>query len=338
MHSQILGGGRSSFFNGSPRLFFSFLLIGLIAFSCNRDGPSPSLFPPNLKVFSLVNSLSVGESTPISVQYFNEYGQIQVTQQVGWTSSDTSLATVDANGLVRGIAPGTATITISTITGNGQTLTKTVKVSVTEPTKPDPPESTPPPNDPQEESYDFVVDPLAGPLHLVEDDKYALSYSFGTEKGKDMTDRVTVQWRSSQDKVVDIEEEARLSLYKVGSVTITGSFTYEDTPYVDTIEVEVQVTPRIAITNPIERVFMGDTHRFECAFWNESEIVLPEQEASWESSDDQMFMLDKEGSITPMGMGKAWVRIETMYQGNRYMDSVQVEVVAKEDSATHWGS
>ena len=97
------------------------------------------------------------------------------------------------------------------------------------------------------------------------------------------------------------------------------------------IEVEVQVTPRIAITNPIERVFMGDTHRFECAFWNESEKVLPEQEASWESSDNQMFTLDKEGSITPMGMGKAWVRIETMYRGNRYMDSVQVEVVAKED-------
>ena len=122
-----------------------------------------------------------------------------------------------------------------------------------------------------------------------------------------MTNQVTVQWRSSQDKIVDIEEDATLSLYKVGSVTITGSFTYEDTPYVDTIEVEVQVTPRIAITNPIEQVFMGGTHRFECAFhWNESEIVLPEQE--WLAGSlltIKCLCSTMKGGITPMGMGKA---------------------------------
>jgi transglutaminase/protease-like cytokinesis protein 3 len=39
-------------------------------------------------------------------------------KSVTWSSSDTSVATVDSNGLVTVVGPGTATITVSTLFGN----------------------------------------------------------------------------------------------------------------------------------------------------------------------------------------------------------------------------
>ena len=49
-------------------------------------------------------------------------------KKVNWTSSNTSVATVDANGLVRGVAEGNATITATTVDGN---KTATVNITVT---------------------------------------------------------------------------------------------------------------------------------------------------------------------------------------------------------------
>ena len=52
---------------------------------------------------------------------------------VTWTSSKTSVATVDKNGLVKAVAPGTATITCKTLDGSGKSATckVTVKQRVT---------------------------------------------------------------------------------------------------------------------------------------------------------------------------------------------------------------
>ncbi|RRD54788.1 Ig-like domain-containing protein, partial [Tannerella forsythia] len=48
-------------------------------------------------------------------------------KKVTWTSSNTAVATVDGSGTVKGIAPGTATITVKTVDG-GKTATAAVTV------------------------------------------------------------------------------------------------------------------------------------------------------------------------------------------------------------------
>ncbi|RRD54666.1 Ig-like domain-containing protein, partial [Tannerella forsythia] len=48
-------------------------------------------------------------------------------KKVTWTSSNTAVATVDGSGTVKGIAPGTATITVTTADG-GKTATAAVTV------------------------------------------------------------------------------------------------------------------------------------------------------------------------------------------------------------------
>ncbi|MBM6786394.1 Ig-like domain-containing protein [Collinsella tanakaei] len=69
-------------------------------------------------------ALKVDESAVLKATVLPENA---LNKKVTWTSSDTKVATVDANGKVRTVAPGTATITVTTVDGN-KTATCTVEV------------------------------------------------------------------------------------------------------------------------------------------------------------------------------------------------------------------
>ena len=104
--------------------------------------------------------------------FTDDTGQQDDTQKVVWKSDNSDVLEVDPDtGKITGVSKGSAIVTVST-TYQDITITDTIKITVEKPPSPD---TT------QKEAYVFVLDPPAGPLHLVEDDKYALSYSFGTE-------------------------------------------------------------------------------------------------------------------------------------------------------------
>ncbi len=69
-------------------------------------------------------ALKVDESAVLKATVLPENA---LNKKVTWKSSDTKVATVDANGKVTAVAPGTATITVTTEDGN-KTATCTVKV------------------------------------------------------------------------------------------------------------------------------------------------------------------------------------------------------------------
>lgn len=72
-------------------------------------------------------SINVGSTSQLSVVI----GPANATNQsVTWSSSNVGVASVDANGLVRGIAPGTAVITARTVDG-GKTATASITVNAT---------------------------------------------------------------------------------------------------------------------------------------------------------------------------------------------------------------
>lgn len=57
---------------------------------------------------------------------------VTTNRALTWTSSDTTVATIDANGLVTGLVAGTVTITAEGVNNDGSTVTDTATVTVTD--------------------------------------------------------------------------------------------------------------------------------------------------------------------------------------------------------------
>ena len=85
-----------------------------------------------------VTDLTVKLSPETTDMYVGETAQIEskikfgTTNQLTWTSSDETVATVDANGVVSGIGEGSATVTATTVDTNkaGETVSASVTVNV----------------------------------------------------------------------------------------------------------------------------------------------------------------------------------------------------------------
>lgn len=83
-------------------------------------------------------TLTIGQSSQLSVQKVSKNGSTQSSSGAQWTVSDPQIASVDANGKVTGLSAGTATITARL---NG--VTRTLTITVTGQTQPGSPASAP---------------------------------------------------------------------------------------------------------------------------------------------------------------------------------------------------
>ncbi len=118
-----------------------------------------------------------------------------------WTSSDNSIATVDANGLVTGISAGTVDITAATHDGSGvkNTCRITVKRSVA--------------------AEDVNILPYDTPLYFMQ----PLQLSFTTTP-EDAT-RATIDWTSDDETILSVDQSGLVRARNFGSATITATCT-----------------------------------------------------------------------------------------------------------------
>ena len=86
----------------------------------------------SVEVSPSAETIAVGATLQLTAEAFDANGQAVAGAEFSWESSDASVATVDATGLVTGIAEGTATITASAGDARG-TATVTVVEEVVAP-------------------------------------------------------------------------------------------------------------------------------------------------------------------------------------------------------------
>ena len=120
-------------------------------------------------------------------------------KSVAWSTSDEAVATVDAEGKVTAVAPGTATITVTTTDGE-----KTAKCEVTVSAKVIPVESV-------------ALDKET--LEMVEGDEATLAATVAPEEATDKT----VKWTSSDETVATVDAEGKVTAVKAGTATITAT-------------------------------------------------------------------------------------------------------------------
>lgn len=89
---------------------YGIMLALLLAPGCkSADGPDPSV-TTSVQVTSTPTQIAVNETAQASAIVKDQNGQLLTGKTVTWTSLNQNVATVNADGLIRGVAPGDATI------------------------------------------------------------------------------------------------------------------------------------------------------------------------------------------------------------------------------------
>ena len=225
---------------------------------------------------------------------------------VNWTSSNTSVATVDSNGLVTAKSAGSATITVTTIDG-GYKKTANVTVST----------QTPSTIKVQSVSLDRYIVTLetGSKTHLTA----SIYPSDATNKG--------VTWTSSNTNVATVDSNGNITGVSPGAASITvktndGGFTATANVSVSNPKPTTVSVTGVSLNSSSINTTIGQTIVL-------SATVAPSnatnKEVTWTSSNTNVATVDSTGKVTAKSVGNATITVTTK-DGN-YRASCSVRVI-----------
>ena len=224
------------------------------------------------------------EATETATLLVTVLPELTTDKSVEWSSSDESVATIDANGLVTAIAVGEATITATT--ADGSNLTASCKVT--------------------------VVPTLAETITL---DKTEISLE-ATETAtliaivlpELVTDK-SVEWSSSNESVAVVDENGVVTAVAVGEATITAT-TVDDSNLSATCK--VTVIPTLVVSIELDQTEASVEEKSDLQL---TATILPEhatnKEVAWSSSDKWVATVDNTGLVTIHSAGEVIITATT---------------------------
>lgn len=214
---------------------------------------------------------------------------------VNWSSGDESIATVDENGLVTAIAPGTAIITA---TLNGKTANCTVTVDVA--------------------LKSVAIENQDKTLELVKNQTGNLNVILNPEN---TTIIPTATWTSSNESVATVDQEGKVTAVAPGDATITVDYGNNITASRDVKVTEI-LADSIKITNVVESLLVNKGTTLGVTL----NPIDATDNISWSSSDESILKVDEKGNVTPIKAGTATITVTTE---TGLTDSIEIKVEEK---------
>ncbi len=222
---------------------------------------------------------------------------------VEWTSSDESVATVDATGMVVAVSAGEADITASVTDSEMSAVCKvTVKVAAKDITVPDNLDVKL--NDGNETTVEATVSPA------------------------DATD-VKVSYASTDEAVATVDKDGRVQVLQPGEYDIVTTLTQEDKKV-------VEKKTHIKAYYEVEGITLDKTEGILTAGNTVAlnATVLPEEIAdettvTWTSSDEKVATVDENGKVTAIAAGEATITANAGEKSATYKLTVQAKKVAQ---------
>jgi uncharacterized protein YjdB len=266
----------------------------------------------NIKILFGINggnkTMAVGDSTELSVNVDDSYAS-----SVNWSSSNTSVATVDSNGNIRAISGGSATITATLdkrIYPNDTATTHRASITV------------------------VVIDNFAvseTTHYLNKGDIFKLS-AIPT----DSSDGTTISWMSSDESIAKVSGDATdkyaasVEGISTGTVTITAIQKTSD-------GVKKYATCTVYVREPVEDVKMNESE-IEVTIGNQYQLTLIFNSVSgqipdnlsvkWVSSDNAIATVEKSTNVNGLvtGVGGGDVVISAITEDGIQVASCKVHV------------
>ncbi|MBR4455918.1 MAG: Ig-like domain-containing protein [Solobacterium sp.] len=206
-------------------------------------------------------------------------------QEVSWSSSDSSVASVDNNGVVTGISQGTAIITVTTKDGG---FTDECKVRVTEPIHP------------------AKVSLSEKELQMRPGCGEHLDYSIEPEDAY----RKDVTWSSSDESVVTVDEGGNITAVDYGTATITVTTVDRGITAVCSVTVADTLHPtRVRIIPETIQVKPGKNRTLE---YDVIPYDVENRKVTWSSNDETIARVDQDGVVTGVSCGTATITATTV--------------------------
>lgn len=222
---------------------------------------------------------------------------------VEWTSSDESVATVDATGMVVAVSAGEADITASVTDSEMSAVCKvTVKVAAKDITVPDNLDVKL--NDGNETTVEATVSPA------------------------DATD-VKVGYASTDEAVATVDKDGRVQVLQPGECDIVTTLTQEGKKV-------VEKKTHIKAFYEVEGITLDKTEGILTAgnTVTLNATVLPEEIAdetivTWTSSDEKVATVDENGKVTAIAAGEATITANAGEKSTTYKLTVQAKKVVQ---------
>lgn len=202
-------------------------------------------------------------------------------QDVTWTSSDTSIATVE-NGKVIAKKTGKAIITVS---ASGYKSTCVVNVVDNVPLK------------------GISINKTSTTIKEQSSENLSITYNPTNATNKKIT------WRSSNTNIVQVDANGKITGMKAGSATITA--VSNDGGYVSTCNVTVEAISKKVTSVTLDKkelsILAGETATLRATV---NPSYAENKEVMWESSDEDIATV-KNGEITAVSPGTAEIKVIT---------------------------
>lgn len=225
---------------------------------------------------------------------------------VEWTSSDESVATVDATGMVVAVSAGEADITASVTDSEMSAVCKvTVKVTAKDITVPESLDVKL--NDGKETSIEATVSPA------------------------DATN-VEVSYASTDEAVATVDKDGKVQVLQPGECDIVTTLTQEGKKVVEKkthIKAFYEVES-ITLDKAEGILTVGNTVTLNAAVLPEE--VADETTVTWTSSDEKVATVDENGKVTAIAAGEATITATAEEKSATYKLTVQAKKVVQNTS------
>ncbi|RAV10904.1 Ig-like domain-containing protein [Paenibacillus contaminans] len=221
-------------------------------------------------------------------------------KRVTWASSDPTIATVDANGIVTAVAAGQATITATTVDG-GYTAQTAITVIMGE-----------------IEVTGVAVNPAENAI--VAGDQASLTATVQPIQASNKA----VQWSSSDTSIATVDAQGTVTGLSPGMATITA--TTADGGFTASAQVEVKPLPvsGIALNKRKTAITVGDSEQLTAHVFPE---LASDKTVIWSSSDPAVASVQQDGTVTAVSVGDAKVTAATYDGGFLARAHVQAQTV-----------
>ena len=254
-----------------------------ITATCEGKSGTATVTVSNVPVASVVvtpatASMFPGGTAQLTATPMDSAGNALTGRTVAWSSNATSVATIDANGSVKGVAAGSATITA---TSEGKSATATITVRLVP-------------------VASVQVSPATAGIRVGQ--TLQLSATTKDSAGGTLTGR-TVTWASSNANVASVNTSGLVTGKAAGSATITA--TSEGKSATATVTVTLVPVASVVVSPTTATLPVGGTVQLAVTLKDSAANLLTGRSVTWASSAPTVATVSQAGLVTDVADGGA---------------------------------